>query len=82
MVVTTSSREIFRLGREGTIFPYHEKLLLNGRPAGEGCYLVSSLVLVRSLSTRFLAQVMVPLSLTSLPSVEELIFIHFTTFYY
>ena len=53
MTVTTSSRKISRLGREGRISPYHEMLLLIWRPDGEGGKHVSLFVLVRS----FLAQV-------------------------
>ena len=64
---------------EGRIFSYREMLLLNWRPPCEGVKLVSNLVLARSPSTRILAQVLVPLSLTSMPSVEELFFIHFNT---
>ena len=58
--VTISSSEISKLGTEGRISPYHEMLLLNWRPAGEGGKLVSKLVLVRSPSYQVLAQVLVP----------------------
>ena len=46
--MTPSSREIYRPGREGRIYSYHEILLLIWRPAGEGVKLVSKFVPVRS----------------------------------
>jgi hypothetical protein len=56
----TSSREMLSRGREGRISPYHEMLLLNWRPTGEGGKLVSKLVLMRSPSYQVLAHVLVP----------------------